>query len=408
MKPAGVLVWVLVGLLTQAATITITNETLPKAPPRPGQTAAPAPDAAASSWVGTINRLRSAKRLAPVALDPVVSDGARRQAEMISRLPAAQLKNLPSRLLLEKLWEAGTFDGNPTWRVLSQDSDTGQGPGAGFQLGTGLEGDISHIGVGSIVRNGVRWTVISAVKRRVTLSGYHLGTYKPFERLWLRGRAMPGFENPRLVLTRPNGKVSEIPLALVGDHFEYLLELDEAKGRYMLEIMIDSRWGPSVASLFPVDVGGAYQAPPIAASDDQRLSLPELRERMLTLINADRKRFNLPPVRLNDRLTVMAQGHSEDMKQHGFFAHVSPQTGDLGDRAKAANIAPSMALGENIAVAGSLSEAEEGLMASPAHRGMILDAQMTVVGLGITSAGAKGRESAKYWITQNYGEHAPE
>ncbi|MBC7542106.1 MAG: hypothetical protein H7338_05185 [Candidatus Sericytochromatia bacterium] len=402
----------ILGLLTQAATITLTNENMPKAPGRPTSPAAvrTSPDAMAPAWLAAINRLRSRKGLTPVVWDPAIGEGARRQAEMITRLATGTAKTLPSRLMLDKLWEVGAYDGNPVWRVISQDAASPQGPGANFQLGNTLEGDITHVGVASAVRNGQRWTVLSAARRRVNLSGFHLGTYKPFERLWLRGKLMPGCDTPRLVLTRPNGRVSEVALPVTGELFDYMLELDETKGRYMIEIMVDGRWGPAVASLFPVDVGGAYQAPAAAADssgDDSRLTLVQQRDRMLMLINADRKRFTLAPVRLSERMTVMAQGHSADMKQHGFFAHVSPVTGDLGARAKAASL-PLMSLGENIAVAGSLVEAQEGLMGSPAHRGMILDPQMTVVGIGIVFANQSGRDAAKFWVTQNYGEHDPE
>jgi uncharacterized protein YkwD len=395
-------------LQAQAATITLTNEDMPKAPPRPGRPAvAPAQASAARLWQTAINRQRAQKNLPAVELDPFLDEAARRQADLIARLPQALRQAVPARNLLEAYWQAGAVDGNPTWRVVSQDVTAAPGPWAGFRNGALLDGDISHIGVGSVERDGARWTVIVLVKRRLQMAGSLTGVRNPYERIFLRGRTLPGFAKPRLMLTRPDGKVSEVAFAGDSGQFEHLLELDGGKGRYMVEIMVDSRWGPAVAALFPVDVGTAFRQANVVATDDSKLSLADRRQRMLGLINADRRRFNLAPVALNEHLSRMAQGHSDDMKQHQFFAHTSPTRGTLEDRAKAAAI-PPMTLGENIAVAASLAEAEEGLMASPAHRSMILDPQMQVVGIGIASTDPGERGPAKYWVTQNYSVHEPE
>jgi uncharacterized protein YkwD len=401
--------WIAIALLTQAATITITNEDLPRAPVRPGHTQV-APDATSRAWLTQINRQRAQQRQPALELDPGLSAAARRQADMIASLPVAQRQSIPAKRLLEAFWQAGAVDGNPTWQVVSQGATAPPGPWGGFRIGQALSGDLSHVGVGSVSRDGVRWTVFVVAKRRVQLAGVEAGLRQPYDRLYLRGRLLPGFVKPHLMLTRPDGHVTQIDLRTHDAHFEHLLELDGVKGRYMVEIMVDSRWGPAVAALFPVDVGTAFKPEAVAASvaaDDRRLSLAELRRRMLDLINADRRRFQLAPVTLNETLNRMAQGHSEDMKRHGFFAHTSPTTGSLEDRARTIGIRP-MTLGENIAVAASLAEAEEGLMASPAHRSMILDPQMTVVGLGIALSDPGQRGPARIWVTQNYGVRDPD
>lgn len=407
MKPWQALALVGIGLLTQAATITITNDNLPRSqPPASERRPAAVPDDGAKLWLGTINRQRALKQLPPVALDPGLCEAARRQADFIARLPQAERQTVPARKLLDVYWQAGATEGNPSWRVFSQDAASPLGPWPTYRIGPTLESDLSHIGIGSVVRAGARWTVVVMVKRRVELAGAITGVRQPFERLYLRGRLLPPFEHPKLMLTKPDGTVRELALQTSAGLFELLFELDGGKGRYMVEIMVDSQWGPAVASLFPIDVGTAYHPVVRAATQDGTLSLAERRQRMLALINADRARFQLPPVALNEALTRMAQGHSDDMKAHGFFAHVSPTAGTLEDRAKAAGI-PPMSLGENIAISASLAEAEDGLMASPAHRAMILDPLMTVVGIGIASHEANEPGPAKVWVTQNYAVRDP-
>jgi uncharacterized protein YkwD len=408
MNPGRAGLLIAIALVTQAATITITNEDLPKASAPPGRpTTATAPATGATLWLGAINRQRSLRGLTTVELDPVLGEAARRLAEFVRSQPDTQRQSIPAKRLLEAYWQAGATDGNPTWRVVTQDAAVAPGPGGGFRLGSALEGDLSHIGVGSVVQDGTRWTVIVAAKRRILLAGTGTGQRNPYERLYLRGKLLPGYFKPQLMLTRPDGQVREMPLSTSDTQFEHILELDGLKGRYMVEIMVGSRWGPAVAALFPLDVGMAHRVTQVVATDDSRLSLADKRLRMLNLINADRRRFQLAPVALNERLSQMAQGHSEDMKQHRFFAHTSPTTGSLEDRAKAIGIKP-MTLGENIAVSGSLTEAEEGLMASPAHRSMILDPQMQVVGIGITLSDPGERGPVRYWVTQNYAVHEPD
>ncbi len=398
-----------IALLTQAATITLTNENMPRSSPHPGLPAArPAvADGAAKLWLAAINRQRGQKGLPAVELDPVLSEAGRRQAELIASLPDDIRQQVSAKRLLEAFWQAGAIDGNPTWRVVSQGGKSVPGPWNSFRNGSLLDGDISHVGVGSAARDGSRWTVITIVKRRLQLAGMQPGLRRPYDRFYLRGRLSPGFSKPHLMLAGPDGKVKQMAISAREGQFEHLLELDAAIGRYMVEVMVEGRWGPSVGALFPVDVGTPFKPETVAASDESRLTLEQRRQRMLALINADRRKFNLPPVVLNEHLSRMAQGHSDDMKRNRYFAHTSPTTGSLENRMRQAHIPPMM-VGENIAVSGSLAEAEDGLMGSPAHRSMILDPQMTVVGIGITTSDGGEPGPAKVWVTQNFGERAPQ
>lgn len=78
------------------------------------------------------------------------------------------------------------------------------------------------------------------------------------------------------------------------------------------------------------------------------------------------------------------------MRDHDFFAHVSPSTGQAGDRLAAAGYR-ARAHAENIALQGSLHAAQAALLASLGHRRNILNPDVTHVGIGVAGRDADGR-----------------
>src|SRR5688572_24058278 len=77
----------------------------------------------------------------------------------------------------------------------------------------------------------------------------------------------------------------------------------------------------------------------IATSQDR--SRPTIQPRSLEarvheLINAERLRLKLRPLRVDDKLSMIARRHSEDMARRGFFDHVNPDGLGPNDRAQAA------------------------------------------------------------------------
>jgi len=93
------------------------------------------------------------------------------------------------------------------------------------------------------------------------------------------------------------------------------------------------------------------------------------------------------------------------MSEHGFFAHVSPRTGRLLERATSAGLRFAR-LGENIAVHRDVDEAEAALLRSPGHRKNILDPQFTRVGIGVAFHTSASGEPQVY-VTQNFMLPAP-
>ncbi|HET9826166.1 MAG TPA: CAP domain-containing protein, partial [Chitinophagaceae bacterium] len=124
-----------------------------------------------------------------------------------------------------------------------------------------------------------------------------------------------------------------------------------------------------------------------------RDSNPSVREdleaKMLQLVNAERTKRGLRPLRPDPELTQVARQHSKDMFARGYFAHISPEGKSPFDRMNDAHVS-YLTAGENLALAHSLSIAHNGLMNSPGHRANILNPSFGRVGIGILDGGFYG------------------
>ena len=110
---------------------------------------------------------------------------------------------------------------------------------------------------------------------------------------------------------------------------------------------------------------------------------------MLRLVNAERAAIGLDPVELDPALAAVGRAHSEEMFRLGYFAHVSPVTGEPGDRLDDAGVR-YLASGENLAYAPTVAVAHRGLMNSPGHRANILNPTFTRLGVGVIRSENRG------------------
>lgn len=123
---------------------------------------------------------------------------------------------------------------------------------------------------------------------------------------------------------------------------------------------------------------------------------PALEQQMLELVNQERAREGLAPLRADPELTEVARAHSRDMLARGYFSHGSPEGKDALARMRDARVS-YLAAGENLAHAPTLAQAHQGLMKSPGHRANILRPAFGRVGIGIVDAGRHG-----LMVTQNF------
>jgi uncharacterized protein YkwD len=241
---------------------------------------------------------------------------------------------------------------------------------------------------------------------------------RPGDRFLFEGEVHPPFSDPEVLLTSPRGETIEL-LDHAEDRlaFRTWVQVDDAPGEYQLEVLGDYDLGPRVlalCSLFPRpdDEPLPYERLLQAARNgtlQPSYDLPtprparteaEAETLMLQLVNEDRSKAGLPPLVLDERLSVMARRHSRDMRDRSFFAHVSPHTGHLADRADRQAISYRR-LGENIAVGVDVREAQKALLRSPGHRKNLLDPHFTHVGIGVAfDEDAAGKR--RIFVTQDF------
>lgn len=123
---------------------------------------------------------------------------------------------------------------------------------------------------------------------------------------------------------------------------------------------------------------------------------PDLEARMLDMVNAERAKGGLAPLKADPQLGDVARGHSRDMLGRGYFSHVSPEGGTLAERMRKRE-ARYLLAGENLAFAPTLEIAHQGLMGSPGHRANILRPQFGRLGVGVLDGGRYG-----LMVTQNF------
>ncbi|MCX6791565.1 MAG: CvpA family protein [Candidatus Gottesmanbacteria bacterium] len=123
---------------------------------------------------------------------------------------------------------------------------------------------------------------------------------------------------------------------------------------------------------------------PITPSESELTVDTSDEEKMVSLVNQERVKARIEPVRVDRAMTAVAQAHARDMFLRHYFSHVNPEGLSAADRLEKAGVFFNVA-GENIAYAPDLATAHEGLMNSPGHKANILDPSFHRIGIGIIS-----------------------
>ena len=139
--------------------------------------------------------------------------------------------------------------------------------------------------------------------------------------------------------------------------------------------------------------------------------------RVLRLINDYRQENGLEPLLVSDTLSISSERHSEDMGEHGFFAHNTVASSyyrgnsEPWDRMADDGYDHNTFTGENIAAGfETADEAFEAWRHSPSHNHAMLDPNYRVIGVGRVNA--PGSRFGWYWTTDFGGKvdssaHAP-
>ena len=130
----------------------------------------------------------------------------------------------------------------------------------------------------------------------------------------------------------------------------------------------------------------------------------------MCLLNRERAKHDLPPLRRRAQLDLASRRHSEDMIARKFFEHDTPEGVDPQQRMLAAGYPSNNAFtGENIAWAtgprSSPAEIVDLWMHSPPHRENILRREFTEIGVGLApgAPAAPRSEDPPWTYTTDFG-----
>lgn len=260
-----------------------------------------------------------------------------------------------------------------------------------------------HIGVGEIYTPGAELPRhIGVVGTRLPIAMEPASRSAALGSVWtVRGRLRAPWRDLQALVLKPDGRiVSQMP-KIQGDAIEVRVEVGTVPGTVEMQLIGKGPEGPGKLVQMAVEVGQPLPrsyTTRLAPSEKQLQTADDAAAYALQLLNADRARAGVAALRWDAELARIARDHSADMRDHGFFAHLSPTTGLPTDRLTAARYRAT-ASSENLAHNATIFEAEAGLLHSLGHRRNLLDPQMRAVGIGIAGKDDdNGRRS--WWVTQ--------
>jgi uncharacterized protein YkwD len=132
-----------------------------------------------------------------------------------------------------------------------------------------------------------------------------------------------------------------------------------------------------------------------STNDSTQTFTPTVEEnKVLELINKERQKLGLVPLRFDAKLCLYARSHSENMAKKGYFNHLSPDGKNMKDRVREAGLSAWKAIGENIAYNQGCDDpaafAVERWMSSTSHRANLFGEIWTETGIGVAKAADGG------------------
>lgn len=126
----------------------------------------------------------------------------------------------------------------------------------------------------------------------------------------------------------------------------------------------------------------------------------KLEKEVVMLVNQERAKLGLAPLKHNLELSNVARYKSEDMITNNYFDHISPTYGSPFDMITSFGIQYTAA-GENIAMGQqTAASVMNAWMNSPGHKANILSENYTEIGVGV----AKDKNGSIYWTQQFIGK----
>jgi len=148
----------------------------------------------------------------------------------------------------------------------------------------------------------------------------------------------------------------------------------------------------------PSEIQNSFDAEsytPISNTQESFVTSEQYRQEVIELINEERTKSGLNPVKEEVSFMQISQLKSDEMAELNYFSHVSPQYGAHTNYAK--NLGANCTIAsENIAAGYSTpKEVVAGWMKSEVHKRHILDEEWTLVGIGYSYNAAS--QYGSYW-----------
>lgn len=147
----------------------------------------------------------------------------------------------------------------------------------------------------------------------------------------------------------------------------------------------------TVPSPAVTQANNGFLAPAGSKLDVSRVLYPltQDEQKLLELINQERVKVGIAPLKFDYRLTLTARLKSLDLIKNNYFGHISPVYGAPWAMMGAVGV-KYLAAGENIAGTWATERAHNNFMNSAGHRANILNPKYTHYGVGIIKGGPYG------------------
>lgn len=133
------------------------------------------------------------------------------------------------------------------------------------------------------------------------------------------------------------------------------------------------------------EIGGGTDNGEETAPEETGLSM-----QVFNLVNEEREKQGLSPLKYSKELEAVAYAHSKDMAEKNFFSHTNLEGLSPFDRMSNAGLSYSYAA-ENIAAGQTTASAVmNSWMNSDGHRKNILNPNLTEIGIGVANGGSYG------------------
>jgi len=124
-----------------------------------------------------------------------------------------------------------------------------------------------------------------------------------------------------------------------------------------------------IASCLPLTAAYQYHGPEVE---------------LITLVNAERKANNVPPLAINWELARLARYKTEEMKTHQLISHESLIYGDPNETLDRFEV-PYKSMGANIAMGQETAhDVIEAWLSTPGHHANLINPEYTSAGVGLS------------------------